>query len=364
MQSTLRPKDIAPDALAALFIGDTPLIDVRAPVEFSAGHLPGAINLPLLNDSERAEVGTVYKQQGAEAATALGHRLVSGSTRTARLDAWVEFVRAHPTAVFYCFRGGQRSQLSRQWTAEAGWAQALITGGYKAARRFLSENVTTQMSLRESVVISGPTGAGKTRLLEEVQGQAGLPILHLEQLANHRGSAFGGYSNSPQPTQIDFENAISVALLKQASKAGPLLLEDESRMVGRCALPEVVFQKIRSAPVVWVDEPLPLRVDNILREYVIEASTERRFADLRSAISAIARRLGGARTQELLGDLEAAEREFAESGSFELNRVWIEKLLTYYYDPLYLADLERRKVRVLCRGDRRTCHQALEGLRG
>jgi tRNA 2-selenouridine synthase len=328
-------KDAVPHA--ELFLNEIPFIDVRAPVEFAEGHLPGAVNLPLLNDEERAAVGTVYKNKGQQAAIDLGHSLVSGAAKEGRIAAWRDFARAHPSAIFYCFRGGLRSQISREWLAQSGHDLPLITGGYKAARTFLLLKLHERAAGLDYVVIAGATGGGKTELIRALGDKA----IDLEGLANHRGSAFGG-NETPQPSQANFENTLAVELMR---RTGPVPIEDESRMIGRVSLPASLFDKMREAPVVLVEEPLEARIENIRREYVERpAKRGSPYPGIRAAVHAISRKLGGARAKEVLELLESAD-----------DAAWIEKLLKYYYDPLYEAGLKRRAPEILFRGTGKDC---------
>lgn len=368
--------DIGIDDLTALFIADTPLIDVRAPVEFMQGSLPGAVNLPILNDEERALVGTTYKQQGSEAAIKLGYEMVSGSVKQNRLQQWLDFIHQHPQAILYCFRGGKRSQITQQWLRDTGIDSPLITGGYKRARQFLISTIDRFSEHRKLLVITGPTGSGKTRLIHDISNSH--PVLDIEALARHRGSAFGGMS-VPQPSQIDFENHLAVNLLKleQNNLSEPVIVEDESRHTGKVYLPDSFFHHLRNSEIIWVDEPLATRVDNIFEDYILTtpigqaqrirqaipplASTvetqeilrqqaRQLFDKYAGALQAISKKLGGDRFQEVSEDLENARSDFENKNEIQSNKIWIEKLVRYYYDPLYLGSLQRRRVNPCFKG--------------
>ncbi|QOJ08717.1 MULTISPECIES: tRNA 2-selenouridine(34) synthase MnmH [Nitrosomonas] len=368
--------DIGIDDLTALFIADTPLIDVRAPVEFTQGSLPGAVNLPILNDEERALVGTTYKQQGSEAAIKLGYEMVSGSVKQNRLQQWLDFIHQHPQAILYCFRGGKRSQITQQWLRDTGIDSPLITGGYKRARQFLISTIDRFSEHRKLLVITGPTGSGKTRLIHDISNSH--PVLDIEALARHRGSAFGGMS-VPQPSQIDFENHLAVNLLKleQNNLSEPVIVEDESRHTGKVYLPDSFFHHLRNSEIIWVDEPLATRVDNIFEDYILTtpigqaqrirqaipplASTvetreilrqqaRQLFDKYAGALQAISKKLGGDRFQEVSEDLENARSDFENKNEIQSNKIWIEKLVRYYYDPLYLGSLQRRRVNPCFKG--------------
>jgi tRNA 2-selenouridine synthase len=322
-----------------LLLGPTQWIDVRAPVEFCEGAVPGAVNLPLLSDDERHQVGITYKQQGRESAIELGQRLVSGTVKQARLEAWLASARP-ATSVIYCFRGGLRSRTVQTWLAEQGVERPLIVGGYKALRRFLLEVLAERIAGLEFLMVHGSTGSGKTRFLLD----SGRPYIDLEGLAAHRGSAFGAMP-WPQPAQADFENRLALQLLRLMNCREPILLEAESRAIGKCFIPEALLARMQTSPRLQVELPLEARVENILNDYVVQplASEDSRakYAEFRRAVQAISRKLGGVRAQEILADLNFSEAEFVVGRGLESNRVWIRKLLQWYYDPRYLHASER-----------------------
>jgi tRNA 2-selenouridine synthase len=349
--------------LRDLFLNERPLIDVRAPIEFAQGSLPGAINIPIMNDEERARVGTTYKTLGREKAEALGHELVSGEVKEARLEAWIAQIKKDPQTVIYCFRGGLRSQITQSWLKDRSLEKPLIVGGYKKARHFLMDEIDQFTKSSEFVMLTGPTGSAKTQILKKAA--IFYPSLDLEGLAHHRGSAFGAWE-IPQPVQIDFENRLAVGLLRLQRKQQdkfpqPIaaLFEDESRMIGRCTLPEIFFLKMRASPVIYVDESFEQRVENIFQDYVAgtaigqgsESEALRVFGDYQQAAHAISRKLGGLRTQEVLKDLALSEQAYLEGRGLESNKGWIAKLLSYYYDPLYAKSFAARNPKVIFRGN-------------
>jgi tRNA 2-selenouridine synthase len=327
--------------LAALLTADTPFLDVRAPAEFERGAVPGAVNLPLLDDDERHQVGLTYKQHGHDAAVALGHQLVSGEVRRARERAWQDFARRHPDTWIYCWRGGQRSAIVQQWLAGLGTGLPRVPGGFKALRHECLAVLEHAPRQKRWVVLAGRTGSGKTQVLERLDN-----AIDLEGLAAHRGSAFGG-RETPQPPPVSFENALAVAFLRHR---GPtLVLEDESRTIGRLALPEAWHAHMQTVPLALLEVPMAERVRNIEREYVAEPlahgvpaeALQQRYAD---ALGRIERRLGGARRQAVQAELE---RAFAAGSG---HGAWIERLLEWYYDPMYDYQLERKRSRVAVRG--------------
>lgn len=316
-------------------------IDVRAPSEFARGALPGAINLPILTDDERHAVGSAYKHEGHEAAVALGHRLVGGEVRRARIGAWVAAVEAHPNSWIYCWRGGLRSQIAQQWLREAGYDVPRVDGGFKALRQCCLNVLARAPEALPWLVLAGRTGSGKTLLIRERSD-----CIDLEGHANHRGSAFGGMSCT-QPTPVSFENGLAVAFLGLDSER--LIVEDESRTIGRLALPAAWHQRMQSAPVVVLEADLSERVENIRREYVDEplaesVTPEDLQARYQTALQRISRRLGGDRYRAVACSL-------AEAFDSGRHHAWIEQLLRWYYDPMYDYQLGQKQDRIVMRGD-------------
>jgi tRNA 2-selenouridine synthase len=358
------------DQFRHLVIARTPLIDVRAPIEFIAGALPHSVNLPILDDLERKEIGTLYKDQGQEAAVSRGHELVSGPVKLQRIAAWMTFLKNQPEAVITCFRGGMRSQITQNWLLEHGQKVPRISGGYKAFRQFLIDEIQ-RLSKQPMLVVSGATGSGKTLLIREAF--AWWPTVDLELLARHRGSAFGGYPTG-QPTQIDFENQLARALilLQEQRKANlddrALLVEDESRLVGRCAQPPLFFDTLRESTIVYIEESLSSRVQTTFDDYILNSaigsdlSAEgiQTFERYHQSLKAISKKLGGLRFSEVEKDLLAARQSYEKGQDLELNKIWIEKLLRDYYDPLYFHSLKRRQPAIVFQGSR---PEVLEWLR-
>lgn len=327
--------------LAALLAADTPFLDVRAPAEFERGAVPGAVNLPLLDDGERHQVGLTYKQHGHDAAVALGHRLVSGEVRRARERAWLDFASRHADTWIYCWRGGERSAVVQQWLAELGTELPRVPGGFKALRHTCLDVLERAPEQKRWIVLAGRTGSGKTQVIERLNN-----AIDLEGLAAHRGSAFGG-RETPQPPPVSFENALAVAFLRH--RGSTLVLEDESRTIGRLALPETWHGHMQTVPLALLEVPMAERVRNIEREYVGEPlaggvpaeALQQRYGD---ALGRIERRLGGARRQAVQA---ALDRAFATGSG---HGVWIERLLEWYYDPMYDYQLESKRSRVAVRG--------------
>ncbi|MGC5704040.1 tRNA 2-selenouridine(34) synthase MnmH [Pseudomonas sp. NFXW11] len=340
-----------------IFLNDRPLMDTRAPIEFTKGAFPGVLNLPLMTDQERQRVGTCYKQQGQQAAIVLGHQLVSGEIKAQRVQAWAEFAKAHPDGLLYCFRGGLRSQIVQQWLKEAGIDYPRVGGGYKAMRTFLLDTTEQALQQCDFVLLGGMTGTGKTELLGQLDN-----ALDLEGHANHRGSSFGRRATG-QPSNIDFENRLAIDLLKKRERGvQSFVLEDENRMIGSCALPLSLHQGMQGFPMVWLEDSLESRVQRILDDYVVNLSAEfvavhgeegfALFAErLLESLNKIHKRLGGERHQRLFLLMEAALAEQARNGDVELHRAWIQGLLGEYYDPMYAFQRESKGARIEFIGD-------------
>ncbi len=336
-----------------LFLRGVPLLDVRAPVEFAQGAFPNAHNLPLLTDTERHEVGLRYNEQGQPAAIALGHALVGGKTREARLQGWLRWCEQHPDGQLYCFRGGMRSGTVQQWLAEAGHPIPRIRGGYKAMRRFLLESLEETSTALPLLLLSGRSGTGKTRVIEAIEH-----AVDLEGLAHHRGSAFGRRPGG-QPSQPDFENRLAIALLRLRAQQAthgprPVVVEDESKLVGHRLILPSLHLRMKASPRVFIEEPLESRVQVTLEDYVCAPLAEyaqchgeaealgRLGAELLASLDRIHNRLGGTRYRELRQALESALDQQALSGTVENHRGWIRALLAEYYDPLYDHALKRQ----------------------
>jgi tRNA 2-selenouridine synthase len=320
-------------SLRKLFLSKTPLIDVRAPVEFNAGAIPHSVNLPIMNDQERALVGTCYKEQGQAAAIELGHSLVNGKVKEERIQKWAEYISHHPDAQLFCFRGGLRSQISCQWLRASGIERYPIEGGYKRLRSFFLSWLE-EAPLPNIIRLGGPTGSGKSLVLQNFRN------IDLEALANHRGSAFG--DQGEQPSQITFENELALKILENHDSL--CLVEDESAMIGKVSLTKRIFTHLRHAPLVILKVEREERIRNIFQQYV--QNTDQEF--FLSALSRIQKKLGGLRYKEVE---EAMIYAFEQRGSYEAHAAWIAMLLDWYYDPLYAKDLTRQPGKILFEGN-------------
>lgn len=240
------------------------VIDVRSPSEFAEDHMPGAINCPVLDDEQRARVGTMYKQEGAFEA-----RRVGGALAAHNIARHVETTFAgHPrkwTPLVYCWRGGQRSRSFTHVLREIGWRAEQLEGGYRAWRRRVIDDLEHLPAAFEFRVICGRTGCGKSRLLRELAAM-GEQVLDLEAIALHRGSVLGDLPGSPQPAQKLFESTIW-HLLRHFDRARPVFVEAESKRVGVLHVPDALIARMRAAPTLRLEATMATRTRLLLDEY-------------------------------------------------------------------------------------------------
>ncbi len=296
-----------------------PILDVRSPLEFESGHIPGAINLPLFTNEERADIGTIYKKSGKDAAVAKGMIYV-----TPKLAGFVEVAQknSHDGQILvHCWRGGMRSGSMSQLFEDAGLKSAILTGGYKAFRNHVLESFSEKFDFR---VIGGETGSGKTEILHAI-GKTGEQILDLEAIAHHRGSSFGAIGQLPQPTSEQFENNLFDAL-KKLDSSKRIWVEDESQSIGRVFIPNVLFALKINAPCYRVKVPFEIRVQRLVKDY---GSFPKEI--LSAAVLRIQKRLGGLATQQALDAIENGD--LAET----------VRLTLFYYDRAYDFPQSQRK---------------------
>lgn len=300
----------------------TPLVDVRSESEYAEGHVRGAHNIPLLNDQERIEVGTLYKQRGQKEAIKAGFKLVG--PRLLDIINETEKIAPQKELLVHCWRGGMRSNNFCQFVGMAGIKTHSLLGGYKAYRQLGVEYFQKPMRI---VLLTGCTGSGKTEIIRELKKQ-GEQVLDLEGLANHRGSAFGGLLLPGQPTTEQFQNELlEEMLMLNAEKR--IWVEDESIAIGKIFLPQMLWNQMIQSPVVMMDVNKEVRIKRLTEEY--GPSNQEEF--LKSMMK-ITKKLGGqhfiaAKEKLLLGDMEGT----------------IEILLTYY-DKMYRNSIERKKARI------------------
>lgn len=345
------------DDFKSIVLNKTPLLDVRAPIEFKNGAFLNACNLPIMNDEERRLVGICYKNEGNAKAIELGHKLVSGNIKEQRVQAWCNFIDENPNALLYCFRGGQRSKIAQQWIRESGREISRLNGGYKAFRNFLLHEIEISFKHLQPIILGGKTGSGKTIFLKKFQSS-----IDLEALANHRGSAFG-QKITPQSTQINFENALAYDLIQKREEGfRTLLFEDEGKHVGSVFMPESFIAATTEAPLIILEASLDSRIEITLDEYVIQAQKNYEISgfedafgawqqSIKDAMKRIKRRLGYEKYAMTSSLFDAAVGEQLQNGSFFGYKKWIEYLLRYYYDPMYDYQIQKRSHRVLFCGD-------------
>ena len=236
------------------------LLDVRSEGEFNQGHIPGAISFPILNNEERKLVGTCYKQKGHKEAVLLGYELVGPKFRSYLTHAYKHF--EGQKIFIHCWRGGLRSRIMANLLSSAGFDVTVISGGYKTYRTVVLDFLNSKLHLH---VLGGFTGCGKTEVLKELES-AGAQVIDIEQLASHKGSAFGALGLPQQPTQEQFENNIHAHCF-QFNFEKPIWVEDESRLIGKLQVPPGIYLGIRNGFVYFLDYTFEDRLAHIVEEY-------------------------------------------------------------------------------------------------
>ncbi len=357
------------DDYLELFVNDIPLMDVRAPIEFERGAFPNTANIPLLDDHQREQIGIRYKTAGEEEAVKLGLKFATPEIRTQRLESWLAFCRDNPQGYLYCFRGGLRSRTTQDWIREQGVDYPLISGGYKAMRRFLIDELETSIETVPLIIVSGLTGSGKTRVLRQIAHH-----IDFEGIANHRGSAFGGDASDKQPSVIDWENRVSIEFLKHRCRnpGKPVFVEDESRRIGRICMPDNLYDKMQGAPRAILNVDIEARIKLIREDYILHAwpyyqalypgRAESEFSRfILENLARIQRRLGGERYEQVKRSFRAALNEFFTSQCIDGFNEGIEILLTHYYDPMYRYQLANKSAPIIFEGPE---NEFLEWARG
>ena len=292
---------------------DAPLLlDVRSPGEYQAGHVAGAVSLPLFSDDERAEVGTLYKQTSPDAALLRGLEIAGGKMRQLVEDA--RAAAPDGRVVVQCWRGGQRSASVAWLLEQAGLEVSQLTGGYKSLRAYMRDWLG--QAVHPLRVISGPTGSGKTAILHELR-KRGETIVDLEALARHKGSSFGSLGELPQPTTEAFENQLFAALW-QIPPGRTVWVEDESRMIGTVYQPDEWYDRLIAAPVIELVQPDDWRVQKLVDQY---AAFPRE--GLAAAFTRLRKRLGGQHLNAALRALDVDDYAAAA------------RIALVYYDKTY-----------------------------
>src|SRR3954469_5270715 len=325
------------------------VIDARTPAEYALDHVPGAVSAPVLDDAERAQVGTLYKQVSPFEAKKLGAALVAKNVAR-HIDTLFSDKDKSWRALVYCWRGGKRSGAMAHILREVGWRADTLPGGYRAYRRWVGEALSTRPEQLEFIVVHGPTGSGKSRYLAAL-ARAGAQVIDLERLAAHRGSVLGGMPGEPQPapkgvaraggagggrgepqpTQKWFESRVLAEL--QACKPGePIFVEGESKKIGELQVPEALMDRMRASRCLRLATDLETRVTLLLDEY-------RHFladrAPLDAQLDCLTALHGGARIAEW--------KALAAAGDW---REFVARLLAEHYDPAYERSAARNLPRL------------------
>ena len=300
---------------------NTPIVDVRSPKEYQLAHIPGAINIPLFNDAERAMVGTTYKHEGREKAITQGLELV-GPKMAEFVAEGKRILHEHQAAyiTMHCWRGGMRSKSMATLFNFAGIPTLTITGGYKVYRNAVQQSFANPLHL---IVLGGKTGSAKTAILQALQ-QQGEQIIDLEKLANHKGSAFGQLGEDPQPSSEYFENLL-FEKIQQLDSTKRIWIEDESHLIGKVFIPETFWEQMRNAQVIYCDFPIEERINYLVTTYgnfdhegVIES------------VKRITKKLGGQHAKAALEAYEAGDLKKAT------------EIVLVYYDKTYNFGLSKR----------------------
>lgn len=302
-----------------------PIVDVRSPGEYQEGHIEGAINIPLFNDNERAQVGTIYSRIGKPEALELGLEIVGPKLNSLAKKA--KSIAVSGKVKVHCWRGGMRSDKMAWLFDLVGLEVVVLEGGYKAFRNKLLEDFG---ALNRLIVLHGPTGCGKTQILHEFK-RLGEQIIDLEQRANHKGSAFGALGLGEQPNTAQFQNRLYSDLLS-LDVTRRIWIESESLSIGKVYLPQTLWEAMNRSDVIELELPKNIRAKRIVEEY---GTIER--ADLANSINKIQNRFGGNRVQEALRLLEQDRLED------------VTLLLLEYYDKTYLYSKNKYKKKEISR---------------
>src|SRR5882672_1509879 len=294
------------------------IIDARTPSEYALDHIPGAVSAPVLDDTERAEVGTLYKKVSPFEAKKVGGALIAKNVARHVEQLFGKNDKAWRPLI-YCWRGGKRSGAMAHILREIGWDAQTLEGGYRAYRRWVVEALATLPAEIDFIVVHGPTGSGKSRFLTAL-ANAGAQVLDLEALAAHRGSVLGGLPGEPQPSQKWFESQL-LAALEKFDRARPVFVEGESKKIGEIQVPEALMARIRASRCITLETDLPTRVTLLLDEY-------QHFLADRRALEAQLDCLVALHGRERIGEWKA----LAAAGKW---REFVERLLVQHYDPAY-----------------------------
>jgi tRNA 2-selenouridine synthase len=304
------------------------IIDARTPAEFDEDRIPGALNCPVLDNAQRATIGTIYKQRSAFEARRLGAAMVAENIAR-HLYAHFQNRPKDWRPLVYCWRGGQRSGAFVTWLRLVGWDACQLEGGYKSWRRQVVAELAALAHRLSFRVVCGATGSGKTRVLEAL-ATLGAQVLDLEALAVHKGSVLGAVPGQPQPTQKWFETGL-YQRLRTFDPARPVYVEAESRKIGRIHVPDALIARIRAAPCVVIEAGREARLEFLVRDYAYLGDD---LDDLQHRIAC----LKGLQSNETLARWQALAREHRLAELFA-------ELIDQHYDPLYQRSQNRNFVR-------------------
>lgn len=288
------------------------ILDVRTPAEFEKGHIPNAMNLPLFDNKERAEVGTLYKQTSKEAAIMRGLEIAGAKMSSYVLKA-KEMVKDMDVCV-HCWRGGKRSESMATLLSFVGFKPVVIEGGYKAYRQFIREKLT--LNTLKILVLGGKTGSGKTDVLKSLK-ELGEQVIDLEKLACHKGSAFGSLGEGPQPSTEQFENNL-FDLIRTLDFSKRVWLENESKSIGRVFIPDRFWQQMNMGVYFEIEVPFENRLARLVNDYGNYPKE-----DLLDSVTKIQKRLGGQYVKKAIEHYEKGELSEAA------------KITLSYYDKAY-----------------------------
>ena len=295
-----------------------PVVDVRSPSEFAAGHIPRAINIPLFNDEERAIVGTKYRQSGRIQAILEGLKK-AGPEMSSKLEKAIK-VSGNSELLIHCWRGGMRSE-AMAWLFSLGEIKTqILSGGYKAYRNYVLAGLSEK---RKVIVLGGMTGSGKTQILGNIM-KKDWQVIDLEGLACHKGSAFGALGQPPQPSTEHFAN-ILFDVWKRTDRDQPIWLEDESRNIGSVFMPEQFYNNMQGMPVVIIMMDVRTRMPRLMEEYSVYPPGE-----LKDSIMRISKRLGGDNTRDAIKAVDNGDIAKAV------------EITLHYYDRAYMYGLQKK----------------------
>jgi tRNA 2-selenouridine synthase len=300
------------------------VIDARTPSEYALDHIPGAVSAPVLDDAQRAEVGTLYKQVSPFEAKKLGAALIAQNVAR-HIEQRFRGRDKNWRPLVYCWRGGKRSGAMAHILREVGWDAKTLEGGYRAYRRWVVDELATLPAQLHFVVVHGPTGSGKSRFLAAL-ARAGAQVLDLEALAAHRGSVLGSLPDAAQPSQKWFESQL-LAALEKFDRAQPVFVEGESKKIGEIQVPEALMARMRASRCVTLDTDIATRVTLLLDEY-------RHFLEDRDTLNAQLDCLVALHGRERINEWKA----LAAAGRW---REFVERLLMQHYDPAYARSAAR-----------------------